>query len=78
MPNSNLSGGIGIDNIVPTLRDYIIYGIGNGKVEGSARRWISLKFPVACTVSFPDPNNPSADRIQYLPRGRRVWGFDGR
>ena len=27
-------------------------------------------------VSFPDPNNPSADHFQYLARGRRVWGFD--
>ena len=27
-------------------------------------------------VSFPDPNNPSADRLQYLARERRVWGFE--
>jgi len=27
-------------------------------------------------VLFPDPNNPSADRFQYLAQGRRVWGFD--
>jgi len=27
-------------------------------------------------VSFPDPNNPSADRFHYHVWGRRVWGFD--
>jgi len=27
-------------------------------------------------VSYPDPNNPSADRFQYLAQGRRVWGFE--
>jgi len=27
-------------------------------------------------VLFPDPNNPSVDRLQYLVQGRRVGGFD--
>jgi len=27
-------------------------------------------------VSFPDPNNRSADCLQYLAQGGRVWGFD--
>ena len=36
----------------------------------------SVQSYIASLVSFPDPNNPSADHFQYLARGRRVWGFD--